>query len=669
MRRIRRPALVVILAFLLIGLLAKTETAQAQSFPSTHYDWCEILDFTHTDYGATYEDPFGAGFSGQYQFPGYGIENADNGAVLFDFSNNVSVAPGAVTFNFVPVHGIHDNIDIVMHAQPFGLQDGFGLDGTEVNRDISIGSLQESGSVTVNPSGSGQSAKLFQMYFAANDDVYLQNAVVEGNGVDPFSAGSVNGESAVPCSYATASPTPTFTPSRTPTITPTPSPTLSATPTLTPSPTSTAHPITITCDLTTTDAGGMIPVGHTGVYVGGEGWQSDTSGAPHELDVIIPLNVTMNVSSIGIAYGNPDGWTTEYKVALDTSLAGAGSVQVYDSATNAPSVIDGTSVSSGNGAGKSYIELLAASSYPGTDFHAAFSSFSVTGIVTSGTPLGCSVTATPSLTPTHTLTPSPTITLFPTSTPGPLTNTPVVISTPTRTNTPAPTFTLPPLGTLPPTRTQIPAPTQYATATLSPTITATPSGGPELGGNGGQCDGLLGLVCLINSLGDFFNWLINTLLNFFAWLLSLFRWLAGTLSNLFTLLGNLLSGLGGLLNLIGALLNALLLILHYLLAIAGHLLSILGDLISEYLRRFGILLSAYADAAPIPIPFLPQCVSDPMGSQLCAVWDILENTIFAGTLGVLIIPLLNGILGLTIALFVLLRIRSFLKESSEVTDS
>lgn len=49
------------------------------------------------------------------------------------------------------------------------------------------------------------------------------------------------------------------------------------------------------------------------------------------------------------------------------------------------------------------------------------------------------------------------------------------------------------------------------------------------------------------------------------------------------------------------------------------------------------LVSAWGTAPAIMPPGLPQCVSDPLISQLCAIWWILENTIFSGTLGSIII--------------------------------
>lgn len=49
------------------------------------------------------------------------------------------------------------------------------------------------------------------------------------------------------------------------------------------------------------------------------------------------------------------------------------------------------------------------------------------------------------------------------------------------------------------------------------------------------------------------------------------------------------------------------------------------------------LINAWGTTPAVMPPGLPQCVTDPLISQLCAIWWILENTLFSGTLGGIII--------------------------------
>lgn len=54
----------------------------------------------------------------------------------------------------------------------------------------------------------------------------------------------------------------------------------------------------------------------------------------------------------------------------------------------------------------------------------------------------------------------------------------------------------------------------------------------------------------------------------------------------------------------------------------------------------GGMIGAINNAVPLAIPGLPQCVTNPMANDICAIYYILDWTLFApGTAGALIIPL------------------------------
>ncbi len=281
---------------------------------------------------------------------------------------------------------------------------------------------------------------------------------------------------------------------------------------------------------------------------------------------------------------------------------------------------------------------------------------------------------TPTFTPSDTLTPSQTHTPGPTST-GTITRTPtrtpLVIASPTRSNTPVPTFTLPPLGTLPPalpTRTFVPSPTRVISAT--PDMTATPTPPGDGGGPPIDCAGtILGPIgCILQTIGDFFSWLINAFLNFIDWLLSLVRWLIGTISNLFTFLGNLLQGLAAL---IQFLIDAINLIAHIVFLVLQIIFGLLEKFIGWLFQWVGVIqgvINSWQTASPTPIPSLPNCITEPALSDICAVYYLVQYTILGGALGQLMILMLKIIIGLNTLFYFIITFNNIMDVIQDITN-
>lgn len=477
---------------ILMGLTVITPTSRAAAQGTS---WCYFLDFRQTDYGAIY-DPMisGSNYVGQYQFPGYGILNG-NGAVYFYFSNDLSVDSDAITFNFAAVHGLHDNINITMHAKPFGLIDpGFLSD--QVTRNLAIAWNEQTTSVTVTPSGIGEYSQLFQMYFAANDDVYLTSVMVEGSGfIDPFQYSTINGELPTPCAWETATPTPspTITQTASATATPGPTNTPSNTPTITPTPTYWTECWDASNGLDTDWTSVKWDPAQGGPATwGGTEWNSfqinlGDPGATHYVPYIrlfhtFATAIDMNYAQV-FAKENGSTYTgSALKLYINNSdgtgatLFGGSALGFTGGSFNSPGPGGGTTVTN--------IEFAVFRVDDVTNF-----SFQQVCI---GGPDDSPLTATPtaSLTPTPSNTPANTVTLFPSNTPS---------ASPTATRTPIvfpPTWTPPTPGTLPPTTTPFPTNTPGGpTATFTP-ITEPPSGGPP----SGLLDQLIGLFSAILDL-------------------------------------------------------------------------------------------------------------------------------------------------------------------------
>jgi hypothetical protein len=84
----------------------------------------------------------------------------------------------------------------------------------------------------------------------------------------------------------------------------------------------------------------------------------------------------------------------------------------------------------------------------------------------------------------------------------------------------------------------------------------------------------------------------------------------------------------------------------------------------------GGLLSSLSNATPTYIPGLPMCVTNPMAHDLCAIWYIMHNTIFApGTPGQLIIPFMQVTLNFVIVMIFLLFAKRIVKRSEDITHA
>lgn len=71
----------------------------------------------------------------------------------------------------------------------------------------------------------------------------------------------------------------------------------------------------------------------------------------------------------------------------------------------------------------------------------------------------------------------------------------------------------------------------------------------------------------------------------------------------------------------------------------GNVINRAFDYLGQISATATGLFNAWFYAQPKPIAGLPNCEANPTLSQLCAIWWVLDNTIFAGTVGGLIIPL------------------------------
>lgn len=287
-------------------------------------------------------------------------------------------------------------------------------------------------------------------------------------------------------------------------------------------------------------------------------------------------------------------------------------------------------------------------------------------------------TPTPSRTSLPTLVPSSTI-------PATATQLSLFSPTPPPTNTPAPSATPRNTNTPWPSPTFIPSPTLFMTSTFVPTNTPAPGtvtpGGethtpiPDLtpGGDDGEQEAddtgqaqLDVLWLILNLLSQFFNWIANVIGTFFAWLGQLFALIVGIFEAIISLIaaiiGLIIKLLEWLFNAIGLILSILWLLVQIIFRVIFLVAAWLGLVIT----RLAAIFNGIINAQPVPIPGLPLCETAPLQSDLCAIYYILDWTLFApATPGESIITVAIGLTVLSIIFFVIYRLIRLTKTGSK----
>lgn len=305
---------------------------------------------------------------------------------------------------------------------------------------------------------------------------------------------------------------------------------------------------------------------------------------------------------------------------------------------------------------------------------------------------GCEPTPTPSSTPTasETGTPSRTPVTRTPGTPGTATSTPLIVQSPTASAVnPSATPVTPASTPTPlPTTSLVPLPTWL------PTI--VPSNDPVAGtwddavGEWQDCadsiemeNDFLGLgtflaqfwnctvmpvvINIQNALAGLFDWIGNTATKFFEWLGSMLGWLAGTLNNFGGSLGGAFQVILDLFALIGRFITDIFDIVGLLLSIIRHLLELFVGWIGQFIELIQTILYDWYLTTPKPIPYLPQCLSNPTASDVCAVYYILENTLLAGSVGALLIPFIVIVIDLAILMRFIIAVRNLINKGEGIT--
>lgn len=711
-------------AILLIPVLILLSFAGLTSNPTEAqggvYDWCYHMDMREMSIAYGKRIPVNSPVirsttRGEVWWEGFDEDEQSPPQITFSYQWIKFVTPSIVTIQFGLIPGYASSVNLLGYAELFGLQGPIILEnvtGPTTLAYLTTNPVSYSSTINVNVIGT---------------EIFTAEAIsVYGNGESPWPETMLTGTVEFDCLYddenlivptplATYPLQPTPTPSPvapTPSLPPptatdtnTPGPTATATNTSTPSPTPSTFCHTFDFTL---DTGGFSGNG----WAAGEGFKGTTYY--DQFGGYYGYERSVSISRVPLSMFQPTSLRMVYSLSRGTSPSGNMATGQFSVNTNANgtwygvgSFSNGSSVTSQEriytnfvadgytGAGYGFLDGIGASLVTADYSSGAVSSAVTTIHLLEVCGLGpdpfpdhqqqtSTPTNTPSLTPSATFTASATSQIVPvllttTLTPFPTTQIPTRTRTPTRTPsqtfTPRPTRTqIPVLATFPPTSTPIPTNTLLPTATRTPTRTPLPFPTPiptidptVVTPEEGEAIQTQILAGISNALQSLIDWMVNSGQNFADWVDSLINYINGSLVNLGTELARLLEPIKSLFDFAAAVAGQVGQLFQLVSSIGTHLFETVWGFVGGFTEGAGNMITAFVGAEAQALPGVPKCQTRPMDSELCAVWYILQHTVFSGPFGSLLIPLLTILIDLTIFLIIVLQIRNLLSKGQSVT--
>lgn len=589
------------------------------------YDWCFTYEFTQDDYGINIQN-------GEW-INGLGIITDESGLLQMNWVEDQTIIPALIIVTVARPDGIIGDV---------GVQAAGIIFDVAANIDQTLPDSIDEAVLSFEPETTISGSETANITVDAQQEIIIESIEVRGQGFSPFPTNECGPETFTPFPTETVT-TPTFTPSSTftPSITPTPSPTF------TPSPTPGTQTLIVTfdgsgyTDYATYSGYGALDSGFGNSLPSMQGVYDRFSGGFYFDAVVVDVNLPAISTVTYVAHdiykvGLTAGWRWDfYSGANGTgSLLGSGGPSLSNAAG-----WNNRSYSHAGVAGVRSVRFVTDAGVNNNTQDVWIDNLRIDyNITTTNTP-----TATFTNTPTSTRTFTPTRTPLASHTPfsGTSTRTPVQIAsqTPRATNTLAPSPT-PPSFTPAATRTNIASPTRFTTTTAMPTSTGTVTATSEFDEIEEQLEDIEDVnTNILNSIGDFFAWVQGTALNFFDWLAQGFNWILSAFNNLLTFVGNIFQSIWQFIQSILAFFQLIFDIVRLIIEIIIRVIQLVGDWIAQFTSRVTTIIFAFFAAPATPIPGFPTCTSDPTEFEVCALYYILDNTMFSpGTMGQFILP-------------------------------
>ncbi|MDX2159922.1 MAG: hypothetical protein SF162_01225 [bacterium] len=656
-----------------LSMVALLVAAACSPQETSDYDWCYVFRFNQV-----LPSP-GVNVVAGSHAPGYGLTTDGAGMLSFNYTADNTVQPSYVEIIADRPAGVVGEIDVTAAANVFGIN----LPPGKITVDPELLTV----TIPLSPLNAGSIGNSFNISIQANQQIYIRTMAVYGELSNPFGIDNCN---------------PTQTPTSTTTTIPATS-TPAASNTAGPSPTAT--PL---CGLTSYLGGsGLNGLSYkvnepfsTTQYDSGNDWLQNVSQAyATGAYVTVYLDLPQNWSSVEVLY---DFLATRFSFSAGffyRRSPGASYTQLvsHDGVTSASTGMVLTPANVGAQAGYLEFQVVIANLNVNTGY-IRLKSVQICGPFVSPTPsptrTRTATAVTPTRTSTRTLIPiiaSPTITGLATTSPSPSPPTPTATSTPvTPTRTPQATLatlTAFPTWTLTATGTATPNPSATPTGTWIPEPTPTPGGGGlpltaiEL------IDSILDAIGGENGIGQLFQSLANIVVGIFNILIDFIEWLwrfasGGVLFaaaliavggqhfvNFLRILYSILFTTVGFIQFIVFMIGLLAQIVQMLLAIIFNLIALAIQWTFQIAAELAGIYVAWNNAAPTPIPGMPLCSSQPLNNQICAVWYVLQNTLFSGSVGGILLPVTLVILNFVLILLAILAVRLLLLKISEALET
>lgn len=666
-----------------VFIMATIIMASCGSTPEEIPDWCYIYDFTTDDYDFNIAD-------GQW-IDEIGLQT-DDGLLSFSYEHDVFVTPVIIYVTVERPVGITGTIDISTAGTVYGISTAF-----------SVGMPTDEETVHFTPAIVGDAGKTINVTLdVGSQELNITQIEVQGNGATPFddnpcdritpsptftpSPTVPSTNTPFPTGEATYTPSPTFTPTETPTPTDTPEGTLVPTNTLDPDPSPTPDPYcdNLTCIYDhyeysdaeinaqqwgytrTTEAGQS---GLSGGIDGGQRAGNACAGPNCEHYVIMYYELLDNVVVERLQgwVKNDDGWAL-YDGDVNVTIGFYDEFENYGGTCFLESFddlqgwyefdYDTTGCTGYDNARK--IRVAIGNTRGG---HLTLSA------VTQADNL--KIVFSEAYDPPPTYTPyEPSRTPIATVTPGEPSRTPVAYNSPT----PLPTLNLTQVSGTSVALSMTPQP---STPTYYPSLTYVPSGTPystAVAGEGTPTPSVEEIreneaeYEILEEMKDNQNWIENVGGAFVEGISSAFEWVFQGFNDIFSLIYGFISFFLALIESIFEIMVEILGIIFLIIQLMLGLLSLLLMYIGQAIARLTALISSFFTAPAIPIPGLPLCVSSPLDHDLCAIYYILDWTLFAPqTPGQYLVPLVWTLMNIVIifrAVWIILR---FIKRGEDVT--
>lgn len=626
----------VVLVVVVIGLVLAGCNLGVPENPVTT-DWCYTFDFTADDYN--FSLPYGLWEAES------GFLTDQQGRLSMGYLNPVSVQSTYIILTLNTLPGFNPTVvNFTSNGNIFGFNTGVPVSG---NINVSAGSTE----LFLQPDPNDFSASI-NFTIQSSTRFAVSSLEVRGNGVNPFPVNNCDTtpEPPTPTDFV-ATDLPTNTPTAQPTATALLSPTPTSTSTATDTPAATATPTGFWCDnaIINFDDGedvpwfnaypGLVAVSTAEGYTGDASeWTGTTiAGDDYYQDYVqLALDVSnltgikrirfrwrMEGTEFPVNAYVYSGTESNYFLNVIHSVPWRANASTWVQETVSELDFNGTTYR------YVYIYMYTYSQHAPRSFYLDDIEICHQGFVNTPTPTS-TYTASPtfnfSATPTLTLTPAGTS--FTTQAVRSSTPSPTIVGT-RATATRVPIFTPPPLATLPPPLTPL------------NTVTAHPSYTPDLSSTYqfyGTMTATYGGTGTPAATGTAYT---------IPWPTSFPGDGSGG--------GDGGSGVGG---------------------VAGYGNGVLGFVSNAmhqgiaWLGEFRLwatnLLTSYQNAPPQPLPGLPHCATNRFASELCAIYYILNNTVFAGPLGSIIIAVAVADIDLVTVFSFILLARAILSRLAEI---